>query len=117
MDQAIAGGWGRGVIGMADRASPRKVDLFGLFTALVVLLVLALIAFPIGRMILRAFSVDGAPSLAIVRDVLSQTWLPDVALNTVTVGGDDHSGTYGMVPVQCPLPHPDAVSLSSPHRS
>ena len=39
------------------------------------------------------------------------------ALNTVTVGGDDHSGTYGMVPVQCPLPHPDAVSLSSPHRS
>ena len=85
MDQAIAGGWGRGVIGMADRASPRKVDLFGLFTALVVLLVLALIAFPIGRMILRAFSVDGAPSLAIVRDVLSQTWLPDVALNTVTV--------------------------------
>ena len=63
----------------------RRFNPFGFFAGVIVLLVLGLIAFPIGRMIGRAFTVDGRVNFAVAIDTLQQSWLPDVLINTVMV--------------------------------
>jgi len=62
-----------------------RLQPYSIFAGLLVILILALIAFPIGRMILRAFTVDGHFSFAVVAETLGQEWVPDLLINTITV--------------------------------
>ena len=67
-------------------ATPRlQISPYGIFAGLLVILIVLLVAFPIGRMILRAFTVDGHFTLASAQATLQEEWLPDVLINTVTL--------------------------------
>lgn len=60
---------------------------YGLAAGLVVVVMAAMIAFPMLRMIARAFMVDGVPSFHGALSVLKEPWLPRVLLNTGIVIG------------------------------
>lgn len=60
---------------------------YGLAAGLVVVVMAAMIAFPMLRMIARAFMVDGVPSFDGALSVLKEPWLPRVLLNTGIVIG------------------------------
>lgn len=60
---------------------------YGLAAGLVVVVMAAMIAFPMLRMIARAFMVDGVPSFHGALSVLKEPWLPRVLWNTGIVIG------------------------------
>jgi iron(III) transport system permease protein len=56
---------------------------YNIFAGCLVVLIVVLIAFPIGRMVLRAFFVDGQPDFSSASATLQEEWVPAVLFNTI----------------------------------
>ena len=73
-------------MGASFRSGPR-ISLYAALAGGVVIVMAALIVFPMLRMITRAFMVDGVPSFQGALSVLKEPWLPRVLLNTAIAIG------------------------------
>lgn len=67
---------------MADERQRGRVGYYNIAVVVVALLVVFLVAYPIGRMLLRAFVVDGELRIAEAFSIFGVAWLPGVLRDT-----------------------------------